>query len=56
MADRGRRECLALIQELENRQHAIGNVLGELHRIDWELAERLGVKHESRNGEATGRG
>ncbi len=55
-ADVGRRECVSLIHELESRQHAIGNVLGELYRIDWELAERLGVKQDSHNGEAAGRG
>jgi hypothetical protein len=29
---------------LEEQQQAIGNVLGELYRIDWEVSARLGVK------------
>jgi DNA-binding transcriptional MerR regulator len=42
VTDAGRRACLALIHGLENRQARIGDVLGELHRIDWELSERRG--------------
>lgn len=43
-ADAGRLQTIRLIQQLEDRQQAIGNVLGELYRIDWELSDRLGVK------------
>ena len=42
--DAGRLKCLSLIHELEDRQQAIGAVLGELYRIDWELSDRLGVE------------
>jgi DNA-binding transcriptional MerR regulator len=38
----GRRACLALIQALERRQRALGNVLAELYRIDREFGEHLG--------------
>ena len=44
IAEAGRQKCLSLIHALESRQQAIGNILGELYRIDWELSERLGVK------------
>jgi hypothetical protein len=43
VAERGRLDCLALLHALESRQQTIGNVLGELNRIDWELSERLGL-------------
>jgi len=43
-AERGRRQCLALIQALEARQRANGNVLAELYRIDRELGEHLGAR------------
>jgi hypothetical protein len=51
----GRRQCLALIHALEAHQASIGNVLAELHRIDWELAERLGVKQAHKSVAASGR-
>ena len=44
VSDAGRRHAVSLINMLEERQQAIGNVLGELYRIDWELCARLGVK------------
>ena len=44
VTEAGRLKCLALIRSLETQQQAIGNVLGELYRIDWELSDRLGVK------------
>lgn len=40
----GRRSCFKLIDELEVRQRALGRVLSELYRIDWELSERLGLE------------
>jgi DNA-binding transcriptional MerR regulator len=43
VADDGRLQCLFLIHALERRQQAISNLLGELYRIDWQLAERLNV-------------
>lgn len=43
-ANDGRMQCLALIHGLEGRKKAIGDILAELYRIDWELAERLGVE------------
>ena len=43
-AEAGRQQCLSLIHILEAQQQAIGNVLGELYRIDWELSARLGAK------------
>lgn len=48
-AETGRSECVALIRTLETNQQAIGNALGELYRIDWELSKRLGLRsaHES---------
>jgi DNA-binding transcriptional MerR regulator len=49
----GRRKCLALIHALEDQQKRIGDVLGELYRVDWELSERLGAGHHG--GEARGR-
>jgi DNA-binding transcriptional MerR regulator len=53
VADAGREKCLALIHALEDRQRRIGDVLGELYRIDWELAERLGVNHAQHKGRAS---
>jgi DNA-binding transcriptional MerR regulator len=44
VADAGRLQTIRLIQQLEGRQQAIGKVLGELYRIDWELSDCLGVK------------
>jgi len=52
VADRGRQQCLALIHALEARQQAVGNVLAELYRIDWELSERLGVAQAGGQREA----
>ena len=43
-AEAGRLQSIALIHQLESRQQAVGNVLAELYRIDWELSDRLGVK------------
>jgi DNA-binding transcriptional MerR regulator len=43
-SDVGRRHGVSLIHMLEEQQQAIGNVLGELYRIDWELSARLGVQ------------
>jgi DNA-binding transcriptional MerR regulator len=53
--DAGRRQCLAVIHTLEAHQASIGNVLAELHRIDWELADRLGVKQAHKSVAASGR-
>ena len=44
VSETGRRHCVSLINMLEEQQQAVGNVLGELYRIDWELSDRLGVK------------
>jgi DNA-binding transcriptional MerR regulator len=46
----GRRQCLSLIRKFESDKKALGNVLEELLRIDWELAERLGVEGKLDNG------
>jgi DNA-binding transcriptional MerR regulator len=43
VSESGRRHCISLIHVLEDQQQALGNVLGELYRIDWELSARLGV-------------
>ncbi|MGC1467506.1 MAG: MerR family transcriptional regulator [Pseudolabrys sp.] len=51
-AEAGRQEAISLIHVLERRQQAIGNVLGELYRIDWELSRRLGVKSSGGADEA----
>ena len=53
-ADTGRAQCIALIHALESHKQSIGNVLSELYRIDWELAERLGVSEARRNGATAG--
>lgn len=42
--DAGLGTCQRLIHDLEVRQHAIANALGELYRIEWEFLDRLGVK------------
>jgi DNA-binding transcriptional MerR regulator len=55
VADAGRQQCLGLIHSLEERQRVIGNVLGELYRIDWELSQRLGVKSTSAGSRLSGR-
>ena len=52
-ADDGRLQCLSLIHKLEDRKQALGSVLGELYRIDWELAERVGGK-KTRSAESSG--
>jgi DNA-binding transcriptional MerR regulator len=44
VSETGRLKCLSVIHALESRQQAIGHVLGELYRIDWEISGRLGVK------------
>jgi DNA-binding transcriptional MerR regulator len=44
VTDAGRLQTIKLIQQLEDRQQAIGNVLAELYYIDWKLSDRLGVK------------
>jgi|SRR6185312_6080380 len=49
-AEAGRQQCLSLIHILEAQQQAVGNVLGELYRIDWELSARLGVADSGGNG------
>lgn len=43
VANFGRQRCLSLIHALESGQRYRRDVLGELYRIDWELAERLGA-------------
>ena len=50
VAESGRLQCLSLINILEDQQQAVGNVLGELYRIDWELSARLGVKDSGGTG------
>lgn len=40
----GRKQCLKAIRRLEKRKIAIQDLLAELHRIDWELWERLADK------------
>lgn len=42
VTEAGRRGCVDLIHALEERQHAIGKVLGKLYHIDRELGEQLG--------------
>jgi DNA-binding transcriptional MerR regulator len=44
VANDGRMQCLALIHALEGRKKAASEMLAELYRVDWELAERLGVE------------
>lgn len=44
VANDGRMQCLALIHALEGRKKATTEMLAELYRVDWELAERLGVE------------
>jgi DNA-binding transcriptional MerR regulator len=51
----GRQQCLTLIHRLENRQARIGDLLGELHRIDWELSERRGAADQHNGGGAADR-
>ena len=41
VADNGRRQCLALIHALEERQRATGSVLVELYRIDRKIGADL---------------
>jgi len=45
----GREQCLDLIRALELRKKDLHDVLGELHRIDWELSDRLPGKQATRN-------
>ena len=41
VADDGRRQCLALVHALEERQRATGSVLVELYRIDRKIGADL---------------
>jgi DNA-binding transcriptional MerR regulator len=50
IVDDGRLQCLSLIHTLEGRKKAIGDVLAELYRVDWELSDRLGVEGSLDNG------
>jgi DNA-binding transcriptional MerR regulator len=54
IAGDGRQQCLTLIHRLENRQARIGDLLGELHRIDWELSERRSAADRYGGGAAAG--
>jgi DNA-binding transcriptional MerR regulator len=47
--DAGRDRCLSLIGDLERRQKSIVDLLAELHRIDWELSERISNRHPRAN-------
>ncbi len=55
-ANAGRQKCLSLIHALEIDQRHRHDVLGELYRIDWELAERLGASDARHDGPETGLG
>jgi DNA-binding transcriptional MerR regulator len=55
VANAGRRKCLDLIHALERDQRHRSDVLGELYRIDWELAERLGAADRRDDGAEIGR-
>ena len=55
VADDGRLQCLFLIHALERRQQAISNLLGELYRVDWQLAERLNLADSGSADEVTER-
>jgi DNA-binding transcriptional MerR regulator len=51
--DAGRQQCLTLIRSLEDQRRAIGDVLGEFYRIDWELSERHRGKDTKSSGALT---
>jgi DNA-binding transcriptional MerR regulator len=55
ITDRARQKCLALIHKLERRRDRIDDVLGELHRIDWELSERIGAMNSRGSDTAVNR-